>query len=108
MQFRVLTELISEADFNADGLVDSSDLSLWESAYGLTDVGDADGDSDTDGTDFLIWQQQFAGAALSAASTQVPEPTGMALALAAGFSLAGNMLWGRRADWFRSTPTISP
>ncbi len=61
LQFRVLTEFISEADFNADGLVDSSDLSLWESAYGLTDVGDADGDGDTDGDDFLRWQQLYNG-----------------------------------------------
>ena len=52
LQFRVLTQLISEADFNADGVVDSVDLSLWESAYGLTDVGDANSDGDTNGLDF--------------------------------------------------------
>ena len=37
--------------------------------------GDANGDGVVDGSDFLRWQQQFTGAALLAALTEVPEPS---------------------------------
>ena len=33
-------------------------MSLWESAYGLTNGGDSNGDADSDGLDFLSWQIQ--------------------------------------------------
>lgn len=49
--------------------------------------GDANGDMKVDGTDFLIWQQQFTGSldSLSSIAT-VPEPTSSAL-------LACGVLW---------------
>ena len=49
-------------DFNADGLVDASDLAAWKPNHGRTAGarhvdGDADLDGDVDGADFLAWQQ---------------------------------------------------
>ena len=37
--------------------------------------GDADGDLDVDGSDFLVWQRQLGGAAVYAWATSAPEPT---------------------------------
>ena len=36
---------------------------------------DTDGDGDSDGRDFLAWQQQFSGDTVAAAAVAVPEPT---------------------------------
>ena len=68
-----------EADFNQDGAVDSFDLAVWQSSYGLGDGADADGDGDTDGADFLLWQQQLGqeNGDIRAASSVVPEPGGI-------------------------------
>lgn len=46
-------------DFNRDQVVDELDLTRWQQSYGLHSGGDADGDGDTDGRDFLLWQRQF-------------------------------------------------
>lgn len=80
LQFRVMTKLIEEADFNADGEVDALDLADWELAYSTSSVGDADGDGITTGLDFLIWQEQFwrHTSAPSSVAT-VPEPTALVL-----------------------------
>jgi hypothetical protein len=96
------------ADFDRNDVIDRGDLAEWAKRYGLAAdsdvdlVGDADGDRDVDGDDFLSWQRAIGetapsmesldamvGAALatvSAASapstTAVPEPAALALALA--------------------------
>jgi len=63
------------ADFDEDSLVNSSDLSIWENSFGVNGAADANFDGDSDGGDFLIWQQQLTDAAPPFASvTQVPEP----------------------------------
>ena len=73
------------ADFNADGLVDSYDLESWTSAYGMDDGGDTNGDSVTDGADFLLWQRQLGSHIWAsmpfANSVVVPEPTAVRLAV---------------------------
>ncbi len=56
------------ADFDKDDAVTASDLVVWSDNYGTTEGrpylwGDADGDGDTDGRDFLSWQRQ-AGSSL--------------------------------------------
>lgn len=78
------------ADFDDDNKVLASDLSLWETAYGNTDVGDSDGDGDSDGADFLEWQREFGlgvGAidttSSLAAFTAVPEPSSVVLLIGA-------------------------
>lgn len=48
----------SSADFDESSAVDSIDLGIWQSSYGIDQEGDADGDGDTDGNDFLSWQRQ--------------------------------------------------
>ena len=69
------------ADFNASNGVNAADLALWTSADPLALTADADHDGDSDGSDFLLWQQQFGAQALAAeaAAAHVPEPTTLAL-----------------------------
>jgi hypothetical protein len=64
------------ADFNHDNVVNAADLALWQANFGASPIGDADGDGDTDGADFLLWQSQ-AGQITSpftTAAQTVPEP----------------------------------
>lgn len=66
------------ADFNDNGVIDANDLALWQSHFGAADdatplPGDANGDQQVDGADFLIWQRQFASNA-AILGTVVPEP----------------------------------
>ena len=65
-------ELVDQlfADFNNDTLVDSADLTQWEGDYGVNADSDADGDMDSDGNDFLIWQSEFGSDPID------PSPTG--------------------------------
>jgi hypothetical protein len=63
-------------DFNNDLSIKADDLPLWKTAYGHTDIGDANGDSKRDGADFLLWQRQLDPAG---AITAVPEPATAAL-----------------------------
>jgi hypothetical protein len=72
------------ADFNEDGLVNGADLTAWRSAFRFTANGDADGDNDTDGNDFLIWQRQIGATSTIDAASAVPEPSVATLAVAAG------------------------
>ena len=81
--FRLLTRIALDADFNGDLAVDGDDLAIWQSAYGTTGAGDADDDLLTNGSDFLVWQRQFGNSALSvAAASAVPEPSAWAIAAA--------------------------
>ena len=80
-----------DADFNDDGDVDSVDLGIWKDSFGPSALGDADGDLDSDGQDFLLWQRQLTGSGISA----VPEPTTLylaAVALLAGRSKRRRMV----------------
>ena len=77
-------------DFNDDGDVDVDDLAMWKGAIGPSAVGDADGDGDSDGNDFLIWQRGVtASNPVTVASSPVPEPTAVGLAVSAVLALAG-------------------
>ncbi len=78
-----------DADFNDDTVIDGDDLALWQSDYGadVDGIADADGDGDSDGSDYLAWQQQFTGA--TPAVGAVPEPSTLAMLVAAiGLSAA--------------------
>ena len=82
------------ADFDDQGDVDLADLGIWDGAYGASDLGDADGDDDSDGHDFLLWQQQFTGnlVSSSAAGTNVPEPSALVLAIFASVYVLASTL----------------
>ena len=77
--------VFAEADFDEDGDVDDVDLGLWEAGYGLTGSaahidGDANGDMNVDGADFLKWQIQYTGSLNPlSSSAAVPEPASLAL-----------------------------
>jgi hypothetical protein len=73
------------ADFDKNHVVDANDLLVWSDHYGEHGngdylEGDADGDGDTDGRDFLIWQRYFGHPRVSDVG-MVPEPTALVLAL---------------------------
>ncbi|QDT01486.1 right-handed parallel beta-helix repeat-containing protein [Adhaeretor mobilis] len=80
-------------DFNLDYSVTEDDLLLFQSSYGINSGGDADGDGDTDGHDFLLWQQYVASpgslSALNSDSTAVtvPEPTSLVIGTLGGIAL---------------------
>jgi hypothetical protein len=67
------------ADFNGDDVVDDADLAEWQGDYTVNSYSDADGDGDSDGRDFLIWQRQVGTSASVSAVAGVPEPTSAAL-----------------------------
>jgi hypothetical protein len=82
------------ADFNHDNAVDTADLALWQTGYGLNTGatyldGDADGDGAVTGKDFLIWQREFGSGAVVplSAVAAVPEPGSLALAALASLAL---------------------
>jgi hypothetical protein len=90
-----LTTVIG-ADFNGDGIVDATDLGIWQIFFGITSgasvlQGDADGDGDVDGDDLVVIVDQLGGpgmvpsvvAALPSStpsSTAIPEPGTVGLA----------------------------
>jgi hypothetical protein len=81
------------ADFNGDHVVDAQDLNDWKADYGLNGDSDADGDLDSDGADFLIWQRELGETSLARLTGSVPEPAGASIA---GISLLGLLLVARR------------
>lgn len=66
------------SDFDGNDIVNAADLAQWQNSFGATGA-DADGDLDTDGNDFLVWQRQFTTPAILSPLV-VPEPTAIALA----------------------------
>jgi hypothetical protein len=79
--------------------VNGDDLAAWRNAFGATDVGDADGDGDSDGADFLVWQRtagKNSGGSPSAAV--VPEPSTATLALALFAALGVVVEYWRRSN----------
>jgi hypothetical protein len=92
------SELAGPTDFNLDGRLDGGDLAVWRTGFGKSTGGtithgNADGDADVDGADFLQWQRSLVPPATAPATAAIPEPAGLALALAAAAAAA---LVGRR------------
>ena len=79
----VLNVVSSGPDFNDDGIINGVDLSIWSQGFGSIDepdqeTGDADGDHDVDGFDFLAWQQWFGvGQSAMGGAAGVPELTAL-------------------------------
>jgi hypothetical protein len=78
----------SPADFDNDGDVDHTDLTIWQGGYGVNANGDTNNDGDTDGRDFLTWQREYSGAMLTATTT-APEPGALALVAMCSIALLG-------------------
>ena len=88
-------------DINRDTVVDNADLAVWQATSGTPYVlnanGDLDGDWNTDGRDFLLWQRGHGNQGVSGsflptgmvryepllANASVPEPASGVLALLA-------------------------
>ena len=88
--------LVSQGDFNNDGLIDGEDLVAWQASFGTDAGGDANGDGVTDGADFLIWQRNVGASLAVPATAAVPEPSAALLLAAAAFSLRASRRRGSR------------
>jgi len=89
--FRLVTTVSLDGDYEHDGDVDGADLGVWRAQFGTINP-EADGDENgiVDGNDFLFWQRHLGNDATPAvaAAGAVPEPAtawlaACALALAA-------------------------
>jgi autotransporter-associated beta strand protein len=78
-------------DFDNNNVVNADDLIVWKNGMtGNNALGDTDGDTDTDGNDFLIWQRYLGRTNPTvAASAAVPEPTSLVIGAVALITLAG-------------------
>ena len=77
------------ADFDLDFDVDADDLAAWAAEFGNDGgwtQGDANGNGTIGGGDFLSWQRNFTGTPSVGATSAVPEPTTVALAMLAGIA----------------------
>lgn len=63
-------------DFNFDGQVNAADLAVWQADYGTN--------AESDGNGFLVWQRNSDSTSnLTSAATTIPEPSVIALVVAA-------------------------
>jgi hypothetical protein len=78
--YTLLTVGIPElsGDYNADGIVDGADHSVWKAAFGSTSELTADGNADgiVDAADYVVWRNALSQVASSVAGSRasVPEP----------------------------------
>jgi hypothetical protein len=81
----VVDEVVNDADFNNDGVIDAADYVVWAkfnpaTGTGTQPTGDANGDGDIDGDDYSIWVQNFGDPAPGGGNGgAVPEPGTLAL-----------------------------
>lgn len=73
-----------EGDFNADGVVDTADYTVWRDNLGAATEDALNGNGSNSGgvdvADYALWKSNF-GASLPAAAASVPEPAALTLLL---------------------------
>lgn len=77
---------ILDGDYNADGMVDAADYTVWRDSFGLTVVpysgADGDGDGIVNQDDYQLWANNYGAVIpLAGASLSVPEPSSASLLL---------------------------
>ena len=75
------------ADFNHANGVNGADLGILTTNFGTGSTnaqGNADGDTDVDGNDFLVWQRNVG----NTSATAIPEPAALALLVVGAAALA--------------------
>ncbi|MGD9635227.1 MAG: M64 family metallopeptidase [Pirellulales bacterium] len=73
-------------DYNGDGTVDETDLAVWTQDFGsnVELAADGNGNRVVDAADYTVWRNAAdLGAGVSSGGSHVPEPSELALALAA-------------------------
>jgi hypothetical protein len=104
-----LAPMLLAGDFNGDTVVNGLDLVEWRSDFGVDDGSDADGDIDSDGEDFLIWQRQLGRtSAASLSSSALPEPATAWLAGAGALAMLSMKSAVALADRKRRPPRLAP
>jgi hypothetical protein len=84
VQLEVVNKAVFSADFDDDGDVDLTDLAIWEGAFNLNQLGDANGDNRSDLADWSLWRDQWGSyTGPGGVPHAVPEPGTIALALGA-------------------------
>lgn len=90
--YRILTDELTPGDFNADGMVDATDLGIWQAGFGLEEGatemdGDANGDGAVTGADYLFRQRNHGDSSLNVPAAPpaagVPEPPAYAMLIIA-------------------------
>jgi GH35 family endo-1,4-beta-xylanase len=70
--------VVAPGDYNADGVVDAADYTVWRDSLGSTDNlrADGNGDEQIDQQDYVVWKSHFGTnyGTGAASSTPVPEP----------------------------------
>ena len=87
------------ADFNHVNGVNGADLTVLTTNFGTGTTnaqGNADGDTDVDGNDFLIWQRNVGNTSASAAAGVVPEPAALGLLIVASAGVVSIRRNGQR------------
>jgi hypothetical protein len=100
--FAMLLPVGLMGDYNANGIVDAADYTVWRNQFGRTGSGlaaDGDGNGRVDANDYSMWKSNFgkSGGAASVgvdASAAVPEPDFLIQFVAA---LATVSLWRRQS-----------
>ena len=76
-----MAEPLLLGDYNFDGTVNAPDYNVWRDSFGSTTELDADGNGDgvINAPDYNVWRDNFG----RTANVAVPEPTSIALLVAA-------------------------
>ncbi|MEQ8846771.1 hypothetical protein [Botrimarina sp.] len=100
---RVLLRVISTADYNADGVVDAADYTLWRDTLGQTGAtlaADGNGNGAVDAGDYDFWLAHYGEVVtrLGQPATQAPEPASAVAAAVAIVSVSGGPSRRTRRD----------